>query len=217
MNLDRSLSRSVLGLAVALLVVAALALPNALGPAKADHKPADKMVAAGSTLEIMTSDVTNGSVSEEATLLTGTLRSSNPTDLVLQLTLECALWTDVTTVGNDDQGAEAQVEVWVEVDGEPVDVSSDDTDGGRAVFCNRAYEVKTLQFDDEDATIERYLRTRSANAFNWVTLNVGSGIHEITVKAQLDASASDNARAKAAIGDRTLVVEPVKMANDASV
>lgn len=63
------------------------------------------------------------------------MRTSSPADLLLLVTLGCALWTDVTTVGNDDQQAVASVEVWVEIDGGTVQVS--DEDDGHAVSCNR--------------------------------------------------------------------------------
>lgn len=209
-----------IGLAVLLLAVA---LPPSLAPAEASHEPADKAAAAGSTLEVMESTTSNGSFSEEHTILSTEMRTSDPTDLILQFTAECALWTDVTTVGNDDSEAVASVNTWIEIDGEPVSVTSDhDEVGGEGVvtLCNREYRVATMNFENENATIERYLETKQANAFNWVQLDVGSGVHEIAVKAQLEGHAEaeeGQAHAKALIGDRTLVIEPVKMAHDAEV
>jgi len=210
----------ILSAGIVVALVAALAVTQVGSEsATATHTPANKVSVSGAALEVMTTDVTEGSVSDVHTILKGKLRSSGPTDLILQVTAECALWTYVTTVGNAESEAIASVKVWVEIDGVPVTVAGDDTgeEAGKVVFCNRAYRMETLQFDDEDATIKQYLKTRSANAFNWVSLNVGSGVHEITVKAQLEGSVSGTGMAKAAIGKRTLVVEPTKLANDVTI
>ena len=50
-----------------------------------------------------------------------------------------------------------------------------------------------------------------AHAFNWMRLDAGQGVHTITVKAELlDTDAvGDNARV--VIGQRTLIIEPVKL------
>ena len=196
--------RNWLGAAVAAGVTAALVA----GPgAVAEHQPADKVSASGSTTEI-------AGPQEEITIMSETVRTSTPSDLILGVTAECALVTNVTTVGNDDQEAIGDVKVWVEIDGEPVPISADDTEDGQVTFCNRAYRRKTSLFNDEDATIETFFRTRAANGFNWLALNVGNGVHTIEVKATLDEEATSGAQAEAVIGNRTLIVEPTKAAND---
>lgn len=219
--MDEAVQRVTTSIAIGLAVLlVGVAVPWTLVPAEASHNPADKAAATGGTLEIMEATTDDGSFSEVHTVLQTDLRTSSPTDLVLQLSSECALWTDVTTVGNDQSEAEAAVNAWVEIDGQPVPVSSHapSNQTGVVTLCNRAFQVETMAFDDENATIQRYLRTKQANAFDWVSLDVGSGVHNVTVKAQLEghAQAEDgSARAKAIIGKRTLVIEPVKMANDA--
>ncbi len=215
-----SIPRSLATVAMTVALLSLVAIPAIVSDtADATHKPADKMAVSGSTLEVMNSGVSDGSQSKTVELLSGTMKTSGPADLIISVTAECALWTDVTTVGNDVQHAMAQVKVWVEIDGEPVAVSSDDTgeDQGKVVFCNRDYKVQTLQFDDEDATIERYMSSRHANAFHWTTLNVGSGEHDIAVMAQLEGEASETGFAKAAVGKRSLIVDSVKLANDVSL
>ncbi|MBW3582643.1 MAG: hypothetical protein KY455_06035 [Euryarchaeota archaeon] len=181
-----------------------------------DHQPADKAGVAASDIEILSTPVIDGSSSEEALLLSTTLKSSNPTDLILAVDLECALWTDVTVIGNDDSQAVATVKIWITIDGEPITVtsSSEDDEPAKVVFCNRAYRMATTNVDDEDMQIDTYLSTRAAHGFTWVTLNVGSGTHEIEVWGQLDAEVTGTGMAKAGIGKRILVVEPVKLAND---
>ena len=202
--------RRVLGAAV----VASAVVVMAAGPgAVATHEPANKVSAAGSATEVV-------SPGESVILLQDRVKTSKPTDLILGVTSECAITTEVTTVGNDLQNAEGIVRMWVEIDGKVVPVSSDDPAAtrGRVVFCNRFYERQTSLFDDEDATIRTFERSREASAFNWMALDVGSGIHTITVKADLQTfTSSAQSTALAAVGKRTLIIEPVKAANDETV
>lgn len=195
--------------ALAALAFAALVVvPAVVQDARATHQPADKVVAHGSDVEVFGPGV-------DVTLLAGTMKTSSPTDLLLSVSLECSILTEVTTVGNDNQEAFGRIEVWVEIDGVPVGVT--ETDDGRVVFCDRAHQQETTLFDDEDATIRSYLATRTANAFNWARLNVGSGVHTIVVKGTLTEEATQNAVAEAAIGKRTFIAEPTKLANDAVI
>jgi hypothetical protein len=180
---------------------------------------ANKTQVSGSGIDFLGPSVgPNDSAVTTATVLATTIKTSTPEDLVFQITLECALWSSVTTVGNDMAQSTARVLVWVELDGQPVAVSSDDTqDVGRVVFCDRVHQQKTSGFDDQNATIQQYLATRSANAFNWVSLNVGSGFHTIAVKAQLSGDTVGMATAQAGIGNRMLIVEPTKLAHGATL
>jgi hypothetical protein len=208
---------------VRIAVSAALLIGGLLGgrvvsQAGADHLPADKVVASGSALEVLGPEVTEGSESLEATLLTGRLRSSSPTDLLFSVTAECALWTNIVVVGNNASEAVATVKIWVELDGTPVPVAANDsTETGKVVFCNRAFRQEIENLDDEDAIFRTFIRTRAANAFNWALLNVGPGVHSIEVKARLESEVEGTGTAMAAVGKRTLTVDPVKMANDASI
>lgn len=227
--------RSITGTKIAALALAILALSVVSVPSAVDNRaqagggqPADKLAVSGSGLDSTSAEVVDGAESRELTLMTGTIKTSTPTDLIMQVTLECALWTNVVTVGNAESEAFAQVRVWVEIDGEPVPVASDDeADTGEVVFCDRTYRMETVRFENENATIRQFLRTRTANAFNWIAMDGfgdGDNVHEIVVKARLvvQESTSDNpfdevGLAKALVGKRTLVVEPVKLAQDISV
>jgi len=184
---------------------------NLIGPATATHQPADKVAVSGSGVETLKVALTEGNDSEEISLLSATLRTSTPTDLLFAVTAECALFTDTIIrtppeAGASDQSeAIAAVKIWVTIDGAPVKVASDDAEGdeGKVVFCNRAQFNKVTigpeDDDEDDHTFEQYLRTRTANAFNWLALNVGSGA------------------AEALVGKRTLFVHPEKLANDATI
>lgn len=175
--------------------------------ADAGHEPADKVAAAGSTLEI-------GAPGERIVLLSETIRSSAPSDLILSATLECSIITDVVTVGDDAQSAEGKIRAWIEIDGQPVPVSSDDTGGGKVTFCNRIYSRTTqLGEDDQEDTHRTYMATKTANAFNWMTFNVGAGLHTVELVAELSTNSTEGSLAEAYVGNRTLVIEPVKASN----
>lgn len=216
----------------ALLVVAAYVVVNQ--PSPATHQPADKVVASGSVLEKFDSD------DQPVELLSGTLRTSKPTDLMLQVSLECSILTKLvtgpsTTPGATDTAtAQGRVEVWVEIDPAgpavpytvPVtsdsngDGTFDDPDDGEVVFCNRIYSRTVTDGEDEKDGLDEesdFIRTRNANAFNWLALDLGSGIRTITVRARLTIATFGDATAEALVGKRTLIVEPAKLANDASV
>jgi len=174
--------------------------------AGANHQPADKAQTAGSDILVTAPAV-------ETPILTTTMRSSTPSDVTFAVTLECSIATSVKTTGNDDQSASGVVDVWVEVDGTPVPVDSSDPDG-RVTFCNEAHRRVTTLFDDEDATIETFHTSKQANGFNWSKLNMGNGVHTIVVKALLTETATNPNTADAAIGNRTLTINPTHMAND---
>ena len=83
--------------------------------------------------------------------------------------------------------------MWAEVDGKIVSLtqnsvppqnptaSGNDTD--KVTFCDREYSrtvtdqegdvLPGMQIDEQDD----YIRTKSAHGFNWVQMNLGSGVH----------------------------------------
>jgi hypothetical protein len=109
--------------------------------------------------------------------------------------------------------AEAKAEVWVEVNGTPV-AWADDVAHGRVTFCEREYRRDTSSWDDDDAVIDDFIRTKASHAFNWVLLHDGAGDKLIEVKAELTRNSTDNATAGLVIGARTLTVEPVDVVHD---
>ena len=194
------------------LIAAALIFTMTGQSADATHQPANKVAAAGSAAKVI-------APAEDVVLLQEKLKTSSPTDLILGVTAECVITTELTTVGNDSQEAEGTVRIWVEVDGVPVPVSADDpaADRGKVTFCNQLEQRETTMFDDEEATIRTLNQSGAANAFQWLRLNMGSGIHTITVKGSLTTTATQGSSALAAVGKRTLIIEPVKAANDEAV
>ncbi len=211
-----------LGAVAIILLLLALLIDMTSGSAVATHQPADKIAASGSTIEVM-------SPGENVTLLSGTIKTSSVTDLIFQVALECTIITDLKTVGNDESGAEAKVDVWVTVDGVPVPVTAiaenGGPDNGRITFCDRTFRRTTTNFsddgDDTPDTIEDFLRTKSTHGFNWIRLNLGNkpAPHRIEVKATLTHALLGNemGNAQAIVGKRTLLVLPAKLANDAII
>ncbi|MEA3199936.1 MAG: hypothetical protein QOE90_1364 [Thermoplasmata archaeon] len=184
-----------------------------LAGADSNAQPADKMAAAGSA-------VAYSQPGQVVTLLSGQMKTSSPEDLVITASMECDILTSVTTTGNDDSSAFGQVVAWIEIDGHPVPVGWDDTgaDAGKVVFCNRAHQQTTSGFTvDNNATITSFIQTRSANSFQWTSLNLGSGQHTVELKALLTQTSTNNGVAKALVGKRSMTVEPTKLANNAVV
>jgi hypothetical protein len=185
--------------------------------AYADHEPANKVAAAGSETEVM-------APGETVAILQERVKMSGPTDLILQLSAECDILTDLTTGGNgesDSAGAFGQVRTYITIDDKVVPVSTDDvTDTGKVVLCNRAHN-KTItdgENDDDGTDEERDMtQTRQANAFNWLALDTGfvyddpangNNILDIVVWAEFTETTMNRAEAQALVGHRTLVAEP---------
>ena len=193
----------------------------------------------------------------ERTLLYATMKLSDPTDLLIYASMECALWTNVQTTQNEYGEAFAQVRAWIEINGVRVPVYSGEEpvynpdgsyheDYGKVVMCSRSMKIQSgfniltaLQgikaFDNQDLAhkheIEYFIRlmmkTRNAQAFNWYALNMGDlatdpnyvaaddGLYHIYLKGELDAKRHNLTGfgadyAAAAVGKRTLIIEPVK-------
>jgi hypothetical protein len=194
--------------------------------ADAGHEPANKGAAAGSDID---------TIGEDTLLLSETMRVSSPEDLIIQVTAECSILTALTT-NNDNPSAFAfgAVRLRLEIDGTPVPVSAsdgaggeddaedDDDEIGEVTFCNRAYSRTVTDEEDEDGIDEEgdYIRTRTANAFNWLALDTGviydgpdNGNNIITVElfADYDTDTMGEATAEAFVGSRTMIIEPTKV------
>jgi hypothetical protein len=194
--------------------------------------PANKAVAAGSKTVTIQQNGTQQ-------LMSATFKTSKPEDLLISVSAECSILTDVvipgSATGGDEQSAEARgrVRVWATLDGKIVpiqDVSTppqdpaasgtgDETD--KVTFCDRLHRRTVTDTESSQDGIDRtrdYIDTKSANAFNWVRLNAGSGDHTLVVWADFytNTVGADSA-AKAYVGNRSLVIEPTKLANAAVI
>lgn len=225
------------GISTGILVVllAGVLVSQAL-QAGATHQPADKAV--GSSEEItevpkVPPGPSTGAGTEANTILGPvTIRSSKPSDLMLQVTLECSILTEVTSsTGQLASTAEGEIRVWIVIDettivpissvsSPPQEPSENGSDIDKVTFCNRAHELEQMDAENEQGEVDTtrsFIETKEANAFNWVYLNVGSGLHTIEVRADFEATTDGTATASGYVGNRMLLVEPTKMANDVTI
>lgn len=187
--------------------------------------PANKVAASGSTTEVVQPNT-------DVVVLSETVKINNPTDLIINATAECALVTQVTNSANGATSrASGQIKMYVTIDGIRVPVAQDDADRGEIVFCSRTQEQQWTDSndpvkgnDDGGDQLRQYLSTRNANGFNWMALNIGSNypgtnnnIHKIELWAHWDVSTAGAANASAIVGNRTLILEPVKASNRETV
>lgn len=163
-------------------------------------------------------------------LNTTVIKTSNKADLIISVTAECALATDVKIKGTGkDETSEslAQIKIRALVDGDDADAEAEP---GDVVFAYRKMVLKGLLWAPEDFEpidpegllelpeqyIEIYEETRTANGFNFVMKDVESGVHEITIQIMTNTSSdveNGHGDVGAVIGKRTLVVEAVRMVN----
>ena len=176
-------SRQSLATGILIVLLAGLFISQAL-QAVAHHEPANKFAAAGSTMEVLEPGATDVILHER-------MKVSSPFDLLLQVNAECSILTSLFTQGSDQPGstetdqAFGQVEMWVTLDGTRVPVSTADIDedeegtqldDGEVVFCNREYRRDVADREDEEDGHDEeadFIRTRTANSFNWFALDVG--------------------------------------------
>jgi hypothetical protein len=156
---------------------------------------------------------------DPVTILYGQMRTSGVGDVMIGVSLECALWTATKNTatkggGQTSSTSRAAVNVTVWVDGVAANP-------GQVVYCDREQTVNLTFASEEvlatDAVIlELFLKTKSANHFNFFKANPGSAVHDIVVTATGIVSSDPNAPAgstRAAIGKRTMVIEEFNSSN----
>jgi hypothetical protein len=205
---------------IAAVAVACLLLP--LGTAN-ESNAANKAAAAGSGFRYLG---TAADPLAPTAILDTFIKTGGPQDVVIQVALECSLLTDVfsTTMDDHPEGytaigrAEAHVVVWVTIDGVPVTISSDDEDG-KVTFCDRVHQQELRDVDDSTGnfTVRQFQETMTANAFNWVALDLGSAVHHVQVFATIEAANTEGSFAQGAVAKRTLIVEPVQFSQGYTV
>jgi hypothetical protein len=146
-------------------------------------------------------------------ILHGYIKTSGVGDLLIGVSMECALWTrTITKVTKGGSTATSSSRAAVNV---TVKINGNEAVPGQVVYCDREQIVSltfsSLTVEVTDAiTLDLFLKTKNANHFNFYGLNPGSGVHHIEVFAdslvQADANTpSDSTRA--VVGKRTLLVE----------
>jgi len=201
------------------------------GMAAGGGSPANKAVAAGSHAAVFAPGT-------NVKLMSASLKTSKPEDLLISVSAECSIFTNVVIPGSTSPGAsqsgEARgtVKIWVTLDGKIVPIqdvstppqdpaaSTAGTDADKVTFCDRLHRRTVSDAEDPQDGIDKsvdYQETKSANAFNWVRLNSGSGEHVVEVWGTLTTNFTAPNGATAVVGNRSLVVEPTKLANAAVI
>ena len=189
-------------------VAMGLALLLALSPAHAQNVASQKAYFGAGTTEILPP--------AGNPILQGHIKTSGVGDLLIGVSLECALWTATSTRATKGgevatSSSRAAVNVTVRVDGA-------EATPGQVVYCDRLQQVN-LQFTSLDTVnitqdailLQIFLKTKNANHFNFYKTNPGSGVHFVEVFADSfvettgDEVVVNNTRA--VVGKRTLVIE----------
>src|SRR3954449_3445937 len=196
-------------LVLALVAVTALLIRQEFAYA-ASNLPADKMTVTASATKVEGPNT-------DIPIMTAQMKTSSPADLRLSVTSECTILSQISNMGNQTQSYVAKIELWVTVDGTPVPVvpaptstgassGSGGSDDGHVVFCNREF-TRTKVYDSQNESIKDIENTEQSNAFNWVALNVGNGVHSIVVHAKFTDSNSGDTFAHGVISKRSLTVD----------
>ena len=218
----------------ALLLVSVLFTAYSAQQAHGSHEPANKGAAAGSDID---------EIVDAEPILSETMKVSSPEDVIVAVTAECSILTQLATNNNNPSStSHGAVRLWVTIDGKRVPVSTDDTamdsddevndpndtsDEGEITFCNRTYsrtvEDRETPADGVDAERD-FIRTRAANAFNWLALDTGviyddavtkngNNIIHVQLWADYDEAVTGHplSAADAFVGSRTMIIEPIKL------
>lgn len=212
------------------LAIAALALFGSQPGFAQTNEPANKPAVA-----INRGSFTFLTDSAPVRILSEKVKLSKPTDLLLSVTAESSIVTNLVTTGNSTSSADGKIKVYITINGEvvfpagtppepePGHARHGDTD--EVVFANQTYSRTTMyNADDQDHRIETYLRTKHAAGFNWAVLNAGEGSQILNIEVwavydetETSAPTPGQAMAEGVIGTRSLVVQPVKCQVDETV
>ena len=222
------------GFAAAALAVAVLAGPAAQAQ---NPMPANKTAAIGDTID-------DFAPNSDHVVLTEELRVSSPADFIINLSAECSILTQLVTDDTAEGGmgtaeTDGTVEMYVTIDNRVVPVAGvgpgATAEDGSVVFCNREYGRRVTDTEDNtpmDGQDEEadYIRTRTANAFQWLATNVGTTYDDVglngqnIIRVEVHAVYTDDdptgntgcqpdfseTCSEAFVGKRTLIVEHTK-------
>ena len=188
------------------------------------------------------------------TIVAGTIKTSTPSDLIVRHNQECAIHTGLNLDQDNEKATSAvREDIRLVVDGEVVPATYGDEDG-IVTLCGRAYHIDTnvlstvydlcafaesLDLDgdgvpdntevceDDEIYFDSYIRTKQAHGWDWVVIDVGSGVHTVEVQAMLfnelddltngkkgkaNDSNNDTVETILEIGKRSLIVTESKLA-----
>ncbi|TMA99991.1 MAG: hypothetical protein E6J70_11665 [Deltaproteobacteria bacterium] len=169
--------------------------------------------------------------------MSATIKTSNIADLFVAPSLVTGLFTSTTVKGNGSgttstSVAMGAVQVRVLLDGHP-GYAYPDSSGGGVTFDQRIQTLTAkLGFILTDCIasggvgceltpeeIELVLDTTSAHSYNFILLNVGSGVHSVTIQAKASSRSTTiggAAVSNAIFGLGSLTVDSVRLVNSFS-
>lgn len=146
------------------------------------------------------------------TIISGTIKTSTPSDLVISHDQECTIHTGLNLDQDNEQATSAiRQDIRLVVDGKVVPATYGDKDG-IVTLCGRAYHIDTnvlstvyelcnwaesLDLDlngEPDNTevctadeiyFDSFIRTKQAHGWHWIAIDVGSGEHTVEVQSML--------------------------------
>jgi len=222
------------------MLALSLALPLALTTGQAQSGPSAKVTAKTSALNLI--HATTGT-NDWATIsgFGNTIKTANQKDLFIGVSLEVGLYTQTLVKSknmvSDTSTAHSSVEIQVLVDGKAAEPGSvvygrrsqtlTATLEGAIASClsivTNANGSLSIVLDPACVTpeeIELILDTMDAATFNFVSVDVPQGLHDISVQARIIAGAevqTGSASATATVGKGTLTVESVRLIKDPNV
>jgi hypothetical protein len=173
-----------------------------------------------------------------------TMKTSKPQDALVLFNEECSLYTEVNLKGkkgadgtidsNEIDSARAAQLVQLYVDGQPV--------GEKITMCDRTYGIHTniltqiqeicgalteleSTLECQETFLNSWISTKSAHGWNWVVLDLGQQFdtttdHTFEVRGYYvdedDTSNEENQDEAVVIGQRSLIVIPTQLGNDAT-
>jgi hypothetical protein len=248
-SFDTKTRRATVSLALASAIAMALtgtAIAQNNGNGHRDGRPFDRtFVAATASPEVLEAHATADSTSSEPVELLRTTFDVRPQfskDLLIRVDAECAAKLDEDPEEEseepepeqeeeetgDSNVTGASVNLWVEVDGVPVAVSSDtnatvETTGDGSVMLCSADGSIDFESTGPEAIAAELGSDLSPSGFSWAVSDIGRGTHEVVVLATLDLEVEESgedgdngegeeteADAMALIGQRILTIELAK-------
>ena len=226
-----TLTASILSLSLLATACGGPADPGGEQESESAITPSSKATASVGDIAIL-----NATDLDWSTVMSGELRTSNRA-LFIDLSLECGLLTKTLVRSKsgrkDTSTAEASVMAQVLVDGRVVAP-------GPVIFCQRTQELSATlsgilesctdangdgtilasecEFTEEEISL--LLSTMNANAFNFVSDTLASGVHRFEVQAKISTSTdfqAGSAEARGSIGKGSVVVTSERLARGDSI
>src|SRR3954463_9955505 len=138
---------SVAALLAVLTVAAFMLITRGFSADAGSSLPADKMTTSAASWTVQAPNTT-------VPVLSAKMRTSNPADLILHLTTECTILSQITNTGSETQAYQATVQFFIKIDGNTVPVVPASTgsgansggqgaDDGTVTFCDREFRRTT--------------------------------------------------------------------------